>query len=1062
MSTFRKPVAGEPANLILGESFQSALVDVVNAYQRGELTRNETEFRKDHAVMVKNTSAADIKSGEMLAIQQDVTPPTYADTVQSFVQNPFVIGDAVTWHNNIGYVAVATQPILQNMVGPCAFRPWGQVQADIDGAGDWLMVSPTDPKQFKRSTGGIARVIAYDATTGKCVADFLEQQPLWRYQLTSDVANFIGIGNLIDLGGNVYASNTEIRFTENGNKAGDEGKCLHTGNNFDAVTLKDTKNAWIQFRLLSGWDETGSGSGPINGTGISTASIIGTSDNVLYPIGGQVLVRDTKKLFQNAVGSNQQTDPNGGSMGWAILESSRNVFEVTECTQKINRYEATINSGTCSGKWGELVPVTIVKPLSVWPYVDPDPSISATGTIDAVNLHGLPANGTRNGSENAAKVWIAFVQDPSVVPDPNNLNTPYSEDVPATDGYWVITDVEVPIATYVECTFFNNGLGVNEWQYGPNELVYDGFKPDPAFTVTVDSPDNLNELGDGSCLANGTKGLAVLDRINSGGANLQYLVHSTSSALNGEAHEAALVGTLSPTNSDPPVSEMLVTVDGCDVKYKRLGKTWIFGDPIAEGDCELDETEVTIPFENWEEFETITNVTLNATTGQLVLEKFTIKSCIKEPADDGYVSPTQMDVVNDVYCSGDSLAKDYRTIHFFGKGGPVNTGVAIDTSCIEIDYTQIIYPDFPYIDYYDILWPDGCYPCDVPEGCCTVTPVSGSTYEHTGTSQVWCDQQAERDDVSSTTWTPGSCPTGCCNIFFTDGTDTKENGYTSNACDDLEGNSFLGRTVDFTIWQNGACPMTNVGCCTGGTYDGLVTSQSDCLSNGGTNWASGQTCGQTPVGCCTAYNSQSQPIDRIDNVTESACDTWAATVPHVDLNNTTWVQSGYCPTLATGCCNNGAYPSQITTEGKCVGGGGTWDGPGTTCNPGQSGCDGTVITDFEVVGLSNGTCLADFVQNGSAVIVGGSTTINGTWTINDGVLPTLHSGTITLNVSGPSTALVWSWTGTMPQSNAGVYNTDTPSAANCIGVTNGTAAGTSGSGICPAPWSNGAYSFTAT
>ena len=89
--TFKKPIAGEPANLILSESFQSALVDVVNAHQRGELTRKETEIRKDHVVTVKNASGADVKAGELLAIEQDVTPPAYADTVQSYVQNPRVI-----------------------------------------------------------------------------------------------------------------------------------------------------------------------------------------------------------------------------------------------------------------------------------------------------------------------------------------------------------------------------------------------------------------------------------------------------------------------------------------------------------------------------------------------------------------------------------------------------------------------------------------------------------------------------------------------------------------------------------------------------------------------------------------------------------------------------------------------------------------------------------------------------------------------------------------------------------------------------------------------------------
>ena len=326
MSTFKRPIAGEPANLILGETFQSALVDVVNAYNRGELTSKPTEIKKDHVVMVKNVSGADVKTGEMLAISDNIQAPAYADTVQSFMQNPLIKGSAVSWHGNIGYVAVAVQPILNNMIGPCAFRPWGQVQADIGGAGDWLMINPANPKQFKYATGGIARVVNSDFATGKCVADFMQQQPLWRYELLSDVENLLGVAHLIDLGGAIYATAT-IRFTNSTKVAGDAGFCIHTGNHFDAIesapTVASAPTPRFRFRLKTDFDDTGE----------AGAYVLDVFGNVTYTDGspvelGDVLtVHDPRKCFAHAVGADSlatihlESDaflPAGGSVGYAV------------------------------------------------------------------------------------------------------------------------------------------------------------------------------------------------------------------------------------------------------------------------------------------------------------------------------------------------------------------------------------------------------------------------------------------------------------------------------------------------------------------------------------------------------------------------------------------------------------------------------------------------------------------------------------------------------------------------------------------------------------------------
>ncbi len=608
MSTFKKPIAGEPANLILGETFQSALVDVVNAYQRGELTRKETGFRKDHVVMVKNASAANIKSGEMLAIEQDVTPPAYADTVQSFVQNPFVIGNAVTWHDNIGYVAVATQPILQDMVGPCAFRPWGQVQADIGGAGDWLMVSPTDPKQFKRSTGGIARVIAYDATTGKCVADFLEQQPLWRFELLADVENLLGLANLIDLGGNVYATAT-IRFTNSTKVAGDAGFCLHTGNHFDAIesaaTIASAPTPRFRFRLKTDFDDTG----------VATAYVLDVFGNVTKPDGspvqlGDILtVHDPRKCFAHAVGADSlaaihaQADaffPAGGSIGYAVKTNQLKVnpndpnddqyprWEVEQCTQTVQRMKVDIqgafntvpgiNEYQPTGELNESTKYLFFNAdeaiLSRWPDVDYAPEWVASSSpgygwyIPVTNPHRFSAG---NG-------WaiIERVVDYSRVEDATNVDTPYTPNVTATPE-WHIVDVENPIARWIQVKRYNGS-----WIF--NGRVAEGEDP----TLTFYKFDDLNPLADHirdapglttGCLNDDELGWAFWD------PNEQF--------YNVVVTESALLGapvTIQPVATGPNSTLPMAEFDGCDLILRKLGPVQVFG---GKDPCEFSQTSFT-------------------------------------------------------------------------------------------------------------------------------------------------------------------------------------------------------------------------------------------------------------------------------------------------------------------------------------------------------------------------------------------------------------------------------------------------------------------------------------
>ena len=73
MTQFKRPVAGEPAELLVSAAFQSAVVDVVNAYQRGELTQKPQDLRKQTAVMLKNTTDSDILPGQALSVESNDT-----------------------------------------------------------------------------------------------------------------------------------------------------------------------------------------------------------------------------------------------------------------------------------------------------------------------------------------------------------------------------------------------------------------------------------------------------------------------------------------------------------------------------------------------------------------------------------------------------------------------------------------------------------------------------------------------------------------------------------------------------------------------------------------------------------------------------------------------------------------------------------------------------------------------------------------------------------------------------------------------------------------------------
>ena len=132
---------------------------------------------------------------------------------------------------------------------------------------------------------------------------------------------------------------------------------------------------------------------------------------------------------------------------------------------------------------------------------------------------------------------------------------------------------------------------------------------------------------------------------------------------------------------------------------------------------------------------------------------------------------------------------------------------------------------------------------------------------------------------------------------------------------------------------------------------------------------------------------------------------------------------------------------------------------GESCG-GSSGCDGKIVSDFDMSGLFAGSCSMSFAQVGTATISGGSATINVTWSTNTSGFPDPDTaGTVTLTTDGST----WSWTsGTIPFAGGTTSNTDSPSSSACVGVTSGTNTGSGHTGSCSSSSINGFYSFTVT
>ena len=583
-------------------------------------------------------------------------------------------------------------------------------------------------------------------------------------------------------------------------------------------------------------------------SGSVTATVVDPMNSGLT-IGDQVQVTDYQKQFEftqrNSVGIAYQANPFSAGTQWHI----------ETCTQLVTRME--INLGGDLAPWdgvGGVPASTIVRSMSAYPDV-----LWATNNVDeggetiTTVSEGIGANvdQLRNPLGFAAKAGTAVVERRPIqaqIQDEDNQTLPYT--VAAQAWYWAIVSVQNEISDWARTTY--NGTDW-ELQVIANFDHAGGLSPVEMVRFAngrISNPPqkmwNAFKTAQRAChIAANEEGWAFLDKSRG-----EFVTMMSSSSLYGLGEVLDVVANFESENS-----QLIDNGSECGtIKYKTLTNVVVFGTDSSLSSCQMKldpQPDLEVDVFNGGTQDVLTSIEIDE-DGNLKMNTETIKACSTGSGSTVLPLP-EMDVVNNVYCSGDSLVKDYKTIKFLGKEIAGNTAVQIDTSCIDIDYTQIVnYPTVPYIDYYDIFWPVGCDPCGDPVvGCCT-----GGTYDGTDVTESECLNAGGTSWSSTPCGGGGSCDgdtvttfeiggfgaTGCSATFSMIGTATLSGGSAT-----ISG-EWSGLAMSF--------PVSNVAGTFTLTHDGTNYSATGTLPS---NWGGG-TVTFSGTGSCTGTWSGSATL----------------------------------------------------------------------------------------------------------------------------------------------------------------------------------------------------------
>jgi hypothetical protein len=472
----------------------------------------------------------------------------------------------------------------------------------------------------------------------------------------------------------------------------------------------------------------------------------------------QITVWDYKQQFvladAGAIGVAAYGNPYGAGLQWHI----------EWCEQPVIKVRGVLADSLAP--WTGVPAVTISEAKSSWPYVDWQGSETIGSTLGTVQN---PERFTANVG------WVECERliPSSHLPVPTNTVAPYTLAPLSTE--WNITSCENMTARWCSTLFTGGNFLLTGDQYAEGNA-------DPLQHSEFSAGDIANppaylwdEFADLAChIKADTRGWAFLDDKLG-----KFMTVMTGSALFGLPE---VVEAVAKFDED---TEPLIKAKSGDcgvIEHKHLQEMLVWGNPSGPsgtGGCEMTQAtpapEVDV-FEHASDVTVVTGTTTNA-DGEIELTTVEIKACDTPSANLSLPYSTQ-DVITDISCVGDSLEKSYKELKFIGNatGGNSNVGLPCTDPANynwETIFNNYIWNQSWYsISYYDINFPEGCFPC--PTGCCTQTLYDGSTNQVYPLTDSDCtatvdSSPSQPTDVVSVSWSEGECGDDNCNGTYVSG-----------------------------------------------------------------------------------------------------------------------------------------------------------------------------------------------------------------------------------------------------------------------------------------------------
>lgn len=469
----------------------------------------------------------------------------------------------------------------------------------------------------------------------------------------------------------------------------------------------------------------------------------------------QITVWDYKKQFvladAGAIGVAAYGNPYAAGFQWHI----------EWCEQPVIKVKGDLADSLAP--WTGVPAVTISEAKSSWPYVDWQGSEAIGSTLGTVQN---PERFTANVG------WVECERliPSSHLPSPTNTTAPYTLSPLATE--WHITSCENMTARWCSTLFTGGNFLLTGDQYAEGNgdpLQHSEF----AAGDVANPPEYLwNQFADFACyIKTDTRGWAFLDDKLG-----KFMTVMTGSALFGLPEVVEAVAKFDE-DTDPLIN---AKSGECGViEHKHLLEMLVWGNPSGPSGtdgCEMKQADTTPEvdvFENASDITVVTGTTTNA-DGEIELTTVEIKACDTPSANLSLPYSTQ-DVITDISCVGDSLEKSYKQLKFIGNSSGGNSNVALPCTDPANYNWETIFNNYIWnqswysISYYDINFPEGCFPC--PTGCCTQTLYDGSTNQVYPLTDSDCtatvnSSPSQPTDVVSVSWAAGECddpPAGGCN-----------------------------------------------------------------------------------------------------------------------------------------------------------------------------------------------------------------------------------------------------------------------------------------------------------